>query len=231
MKALRISLLAMTALVAVHAFASWTVGVQISQATLFTPPATTTTVLAPVTVNTNPPTFAPFSVVTTQIPRVNFNLPLGGVVAGDGTPYTASFFTGQYTINSAPGAPSLIGFNFVLAGFVWDFGQIVWTKKVVNLDNNQIVYNASGVFSGASWPGGSNGAFSVVIPVSFSSAVRNVSVEETVFLHINGASAPGPSTAILLRLQQDWLVPEPASMAALGTGLAVLLLRRRRSQK
>jgi hypothetical protein len=34
------------------------------------------------------------------------------------------------------------------SGYVFGLGQIIWTKKVVDLNTSQVLYNGSGVFSG-----------------------------------------------------------------------------------
>jgi hypothetical protein len=145
------------------------------------------------------------------------------ILAGDGTSFTGGTYTAAYTIT---GGPQLTGFNFVVSGYVYELGQIIWTKKVVDINTSQILYNGSGVFSGSGYQGGSDGNvnFSSFIPLARPSA--NVQVIETFIVHIDGAPASGTSIASLLQVDQDW-VPEPASMLALSAGLAGLLLRRR----
>jgi hypothetical protein len=143
---------------------------------------------------------------------------------GDGTSFTGGTYTAAYTITSTK-AP-LIGFNFVVSGFVSGLGQIIWTKKVVNLNTSQILYNGSGVFSGSGYQGGSDGTVGISAFVPLAAPSANVQVIETFIVHIDGAPAPGTSTASLLLVEQDW-VPEPASMLALSAGLTGLLLRRR----
>jgi hypothetical protein len=228
MKGLKLFGIALSIAAVSAAFASgWTVSVSTSKGTLFGPSVSTTQTNVPFIINTSGPFNAPATVFVNTLPQVNFLTTQGypnPILVGDGTRFTGGTYTAAYTITSTK-AP-LIGFNFVLRGFVFDLGQIIWTKKVVDLNTSQVLYNGSGVFSGVGYAGGSNGVvgFSNFIPLARPSA--NVQVIETFIVHVDGAAVPGRDTASLLLVEQDW-VPEPASMLALSAGLAGLLLRRR----
>jgi len=224
MKGLKLFGIALSIAAVSAAFASgWTVSVTNSSGVFF-PPSTQTNV--PFIINTSGPLFSPATVVVSTLPQVTFLTTQGNphpIIAGDGTSFTGGTYTAAYTIT---GGPQLTGFNFVVSGYVYELGQIIWTKKVVDLNTSQVLYNGSGVFSGRGYQGGSDGNvnFSRFIPLARPSA--NVQVIETFIVHIDGARAPGTSTASLLLVEQDW-VPEPASMLVLSAGLTGLLLRRR----
>jgi hypothetical protein len=228
MKGLKLFGIALSIAAVSAAFASgWTVSVSTSKGTLFGPSAPTTQTNVPFIINTFGPFNAPATVFVNTLPQVTFQTAIGNpnpILVGDGTSFTGGTYTAAYTITSTK-AP-LIGFNFVVSGYVYELGQIIWTKKVVDINTNQVLYNGSGVFSGSGYQGGSDGNvnFSSFIPLARPSA--NVQVIETFIVHIDGARAPGTSTASLLLVEQDW-VPEPASMLALSAGLTGLLLRRR----
>lgn len=229
MKGLKLFGIALSIAAVSVAFASgWTVSVSTSKGILFGPSVPTTPTDVPFIINAFPPSFAPAPpVFVNTLPQVTFLTTQGApvpILSGDGTLFTGGTYTAAYTITSTK-AP-LTGFNFVVQGFVFGLGQIIWTKKVVDLNTSQVLFNGSGVFSGASYPGGINGNVGISAFVPLAAPSSNVQVIESFIVHVDGAAVPGLDTATLLLVQQDW-VPEPASMLALSAGLTGLLLRRR----